>query len=104
MWFDPWDLLFSQFAEPGLCANTFLVHTHTHHQQQRADPEEILAEFDKKCIGLERRTAPLSQMLRWQWFSSNCWHHLFPICPQALKLNCLTRCRAAHDVFKDSWV
>ncbi len=47
------------FTEPGLCMNTRFFSAHTQNRQ-RVDREEILAEFDKKCIRLEWQTTPLS--------------------------------------------
>ncbi len=44
-------------TEPGLCMNPWLFSAHTQ-TRQLADREEIFAEFDKKCKGLELQAAP----------------------------------------------
>ncbi len=52
VWLSPSHSVCFPFTEPGLCMNTG-------QNGQLADREEIFAEFDKKCIGLELQTRPL---------------------------------------------
>ncbi len=51
-------LFVSHLQSRGLCMNTRFFFQRTQNGKL-ADPEEIFAEFDKKCIGLELQTTPL---------------------------------------------
>ncbi len=61
MWLGPSHSVCFLFTEPGLCVNTGLFFSSTPTQRgQLADHEEILAGFDKTCIGLELQTTPFN--------------------------------------------
>ncbi len=62
-WLSPSHSVCFLFAQPGLCMNTRLFSARTQNGQL-AEREEIFAESDKKCIGLEFQTTPLTPSLK----------------------------------------
>lgn len=57
MWLVPSHFLCFPFKESGLCVNPGFFSVCIQ-PRQLADCEEILTEFDKKCLGLKLMTAP----------------------------------------------